>query len=72
MLDEIGFEPVGRLQRLVAVAQRAFDAETVGDVGEVASIAPSGKGDSPSDRMVRSLRSTSPSALAAPPSETMA
>ncbi len=34
MLDEIGFEPVGRFQRVVAVAQRAFDAEAVGDIGE--------------------------------------
>ncbi len=31
MLDEIGFEPVGCFQRIVAVAQRIFDAETVGD-----------------------------------------
>ena len=34
MLDEIGFQPVGGFQRVAAVAQRAFDAETVGDIGK--------------------------------------
>ena len=34
MLDEIGFEPVGRFQRIAPVAQRAFDAEAVADIGE--------------------------------------
>ncbi len=34
MLDEVGLQPVGGFQRLVAIAQRIFDAEAVGDVGE--------------------------------------
>ena len=34
MMDEVRFQPVGGDQRFVAVAQRAFDAEAVGDIGK--------------------------------------
>ena len=34
MLDEVGLQAVGSLQRVVAVAQRRLDAETIGDIGE--------------------------------------
>ena len=34
VLDEVGLQPVGRLQRLVALLQDALDAGRIGDVDE--------------------------------------